>query len=73
MNHAEAVITLATAPGWQTSTRTSQGQNCVEVITAVRGWVGVRDTKNRAAGLLAIDQQQWNNVLDAITAGQFDL
>lgn len=72
MNHADAVIALTAASGWRTSTRTSQGQNCVEVTTAVPGWVGVRDTKNRAAGLLAVNQQQWTTFLDAIRAGTLD-
>ncbi len=73
MNHADAVTALTQAAGWFTSSRTGQGQNCVEVTTAVPGWVGVRDTKNRAAGLLALNQQQWNTFLNAINEGQFDL
>ena len=72
MNSTDAVIALTAASGWKTSTRTSQGQNCVEVTTAVPGWVGIRDTKNRAAGLLAVNQQQWNNFLNAIRDGELD-
>jgi hypothetical protein len=72
MNHTDAVSALADASGWKTSTRTSQGQNCVEVTTAVPGWVGVRDTKNRTAGLLAVNPQQWNNFLNAIRVGELD-
>ena len=72
MNHADAVPALVDASGWKTSTRTSQGENCVEVTTAVPGWVGVRDTKNRGAGLLALDRQQWTTFLTAINHGQFD-
>jgi Domain of unknown function (DUF397) len=72
MNHTEAVIALTAASGWKISTRTSQGQNCVEVTSAVPGWVGVRDTKNRAAGLLAVNQQQWATFLAAIRAGDLD-
>lgn len=73
MNHTDALLALVDASGWETSTRTSQGENCVEVTTAVPGWVGVRDTKNRAAGLLALNQQQWNTFLNAVNEGQFDL
>jgi hypothetical protein len=73
MNHADAVTALVNASGWKTSTRTSQGQNCVEVTTAVPGWVGVRDTKNREAGLLALNRQQWTKFLNAINEGQFGL
>lgn len=72
MNHADAVIALAATPGWKTSTRTSQGENCVEVITAVPGWVGVRDTKNRAAGLLAVSHHRWATFLDAIRTEALD-
>jgi Domain of unknown function (DUF397) len=72
MNHTDAVPALMNASGWKTSTRTSQGENCVEVTTAVPGWVGVRDTKNRAAGLLALNQQQWSTFLNAVNEGQFD-
>ncbi|MGH8572264.1 MAG: DUF397 domain-containing protein, partial [Gammaproteobacteria bacterium] len=46
MNHADTMSALADPSGWKTSTRTSQGQNCVEVTTAVPGWIGVRDTKS---------------------------
>lgn len=73
MNHEDAVTVLNQAAGWFTSSRTGQGQNCVEVTTAVPGWVGVRDTKNRQAGLLALNRQQWNTFLNAINEGQFGL
>ena len=73
MNHEDAVIALNQAGSWFTSSRTGQGQNCVEVTTALPGWVGVRDTKNRASGLLAIDRQQWHTFLAAIKEGQIDL
>jgi Domain of unknown function (DUF397) len=70
MNYADAATALSQAAGWFTSSRTGQGQNCVEVTTAVAGWVGVRDTKNRAAGLLALNRQQWTTFLNAVHEGQ---
>lgn len=73
MNQGDAVTALNQATGWFTSSRTGQGQNCVEVTIAVPGWVGVRDTKNRQAGLLALNRQQWSTFLAAINEGQFDL
>jgi hypothetical protein len=73
MNHPDAVIALHHAAGWFTSSRTSQGEACVEVTTAVPGWIGIRDTKNRATGLLALNHQQWTTFLCAINEGQFDL
>lgn len=73
MNHTDALSAIADASGWRTSTRTSQGQNCVEVTTtAVTGWVGVRDSKNRTAGLLAINHQHWSYFIHAIRAGELD-
>ncbi|MGH3837420.1 MAG: DUF397 domain-containing protein [Pseudonocardiaceae bacterium] len=71
MNHADTMSALADPSGWKTSTRTSQGENCVEVTTAVPGWIGVRDTKNRTAGLLTFNRQQWDTFLHAINEGQF--
>jgi hypothetical protein len=73
VNHEDAVTALNQAAGWSTSSRSGQGEACVEVTTAVPSWVGVRDTKNRAAGLLALDRQQWHTFLAAIKEGQFDL
>lgn len=72
MNYADAVTALSQAAGWFTSSRTGQGEACVEVTTAMPGWVGVRDTKNRAAGLLALNRQQWTAFLNAIHEGQLD-
>jgi len=73
VNHEDTVTALNQAAGWSTSSRSGQGEACVEITTALPGWVGVRDTKNRAAGLLALDRQQWHAFLAAIKEGQFDL
>ncbi|MGH3934213.1 MAG: DUF397 domain-containing protein [Pseudonocardiaceae bacterium] len=73
MNHDQALAELTTAAGWRKSSY-SQGQNaCVEITTDLPGWVGVRDTENRDAGLLALNQQQWDGFLDAVKNGQFVL
>lgn len=72
MDHEHILTTLAHAPGWKTSSRTSQGQNCVEVTTSVPGWVGVRDTKKRPAGLLAFNEGRWIAFVNAAKAGHLD-
>ncbi|MGH3774797.1 MAG: DUF397 domain-containing protein [Pseudonocardiaceae bacterium] len=73
MNHHQALAELTTAAGWRKSSYSQGANNCVEVTTEVPGWVGVRDTKNRDAGLLALNQQQWDGFLDAVKNGQFVL
>lgn len=38
MEHKDILTALAQAPGWITSSQTSEGQNCVEVTKAVPAW-----------------------------------
>jgi hypothetical protein len=51
---------------WRKSTRSGNQTNCVEV--AVGETVGVRDTKNRAGGALAVPASGWSAFLDAVKA-----
>ncbi|MEV0696550.1 DUF397 domain-containing protein [Saccharopolyspora sp. NPDC050389] len=56
---------------WRTSTH-SQGQGtCVEVGLGVDA-VGVRDTKDRDGGHLAVPVRTWHRFLDCIKSGSFD-
>ncbi|MGH3923132.1 MAG: DUF397 domain-containing protein [Pseudonocardiaceae bacterium] len=71
MNHNQALAGLATAAGWRKSSYSQGENNCVEITTELPGWVAVRDTKNRDAGLLALNRQQWDGFLDAVKNGQF--
>jgi hypothetical protein len=72
-NYDQAAVALTTTTGWRKSSY-SQGENgCVEVTTELPGWVGVRDSKNRDAGLLAFNRQQWDEFLDATKNGRFVL
>lgn len=62
---------MANITGWRTSTRTlGQGQ-CVEVGFGGRR-VGVRDTKNRAAGHLTVPARRWREFLASVKLGTFD-
>lgn len=48
------------------------GTGRVEVGSAP-GFAGVRDTKNREAGHIAVPAEQWTAFLDDVKAGKFDL
>ncbi|WP_243790358.1 DUF397 domain-containing protein [Saccharopolyspora gloriosae] len=56
---------------WRKSSRSNSGGNCVEVAIT-RTSVGLRDTKNRAAGHLATGQTQWTAFLTAIKSGRYE-
>ncbi|MEU5852447.1 DUF397 domain-containing protein [Saccharopolyspora shandongensis] len=57
--------------GWRKSTH-SQGQDtCVEVGLGVDA-VGVRDTKDRDGGHLAVPVQGWHRFIGAVKGGVFD-
>lgn len=58
---------------WRKSSRSngSGGNNCVEVGFAGTA-VGVRDTKDRDGGALAVDVRQWAAFVDAVRSGALD-
>lgn len=47
---------------WRTSSHSANGANCVEVAVGAAD-VGVRDTKDRAGGELAVPAQAWRAAL----------
>lgn len=67
MNHPDPRTTLHHAPGWFTSSHTGQGQNCLEITHAIPGWVGIRDSKQPHATLLATPHYHWQTFLNHIT------
>jgi hypothetical protein len=53
---------------WRTSTFSSNGSNCVEVLELDAGaWL--RDSKDRAGPALRLDAQGWRGFLDAVAGG----
>ncbi|MDA3627758.1 DUF397 domain-containing protein [Saccharopolyspora sp. WRP15-2] len=56
---------------WRKSSFSGTQTECVEVGLGADE-VGVRDTKDRDGGLLAVDQQQWRAFLAAVRAERFD-
>ncbi|TCP43408.1 uncharacterized protein DUF397 [Tamaricihabitans halophyticus] len=50
---------------WRKSSRSGSGGNCVEIAIAP-AHVGIRDTKNRTAGHLAVDRAAFAAFLSAV-------
>ncbi|MDA3649856.1 DUF397 domain-containing protein [Saccharopolyspora indica] len=57
---------------WRTSTRTQGQGQCVEVGFGA-DCVGVRDTKNRAAGQITVAVQRWQDFVSGLKHGSFDV
>ncbi|MFO7249560.1 MAG: DUF397 domain-containing protein [Actinomycetes bacterium] len=55
---------------WRTSSYTgSDGGNCVEVATNLKGVVAVRDSKDRGGPVLVFTRDEWRDFLAAVKAG----
>jgi hypothetical protein len=58
---------------WRKSSRSSGGDNCVEVATAGDGSVGVRDSKQHGLGpVLEFTPSEWEAFLGGVKDGEFD-
>lgn len=57
---------------WFTSTRTSGAKECVEVAFLGDGFVGVRDSKNRARPALVFTPGEWRAFIAGAKDGEFD-
>lgn len=62
-----------TGARWHTSTRSSANGQCVEVAENLPGVVAIRDSKNRQAGALLIDDATWTSFIIGVKQGDFDL
>nr|WP_192756574.1 DUF397 domain-containing protein [Actinopolymorpha pittospori] len=58
--------------GWRKATASNGGSNCVEVGSSATH-VGVRDTKDRDGGTLAVTRTGFAAFLGGVKAGEFDL
>jgi hypothetical protein len=65
---------MTESPTWRKSSRSSGGDNCVEVASpAARGRVGVRDSKQRGHGpVLEFAHGAWGVFLVRVKSGEFD-
>lgn len=61
-------MTTISSGGWFKSTRSKETADCVEVKLADE--VGIRDTKDRDGGQLAVTGTQWSAFLTAVTTEQ---
>ncbi|MDA3626795.1 DUF397 domain-containing protein [Saccharopolyspora sp. WRP15-2] len=62
---------LPTQARWRKSSYSNGGGNCVEVAVGV-GRTGVRDTKDRAGGVLVVTEARWRDFLAAAKSGSYD-
>lgn len=58
---------------WRKTSRSSGGDNCVEIASAADGGVGVRDSKQGGAGpVLEFTPGEWAAFLRGAKTGEFD-
>ena len=57
---------------WHKSSRSSGGDNCVEVAFADNGDVGVRDSKNRTGPVLEFTPPEWAAFIGGVRDGEFE-
>jgi Domain of unknown function (DUF397) len=70
VNHEAAQATFRSCTQWRKSSY-STGDECVEVITELPGWVGVRDSQLGAdSPVLAFTTARWQTILRGARAGE---
>jgi hypothetical protein len=58
---------------WRKSTRSSGGDNCVEIAFASDGHIGVRDSKQQGLGpILEFTPGEWDAFVGGVRNGEFD-
>lgn len=54
---------------WRTSSYSTSGNQCVEIAPLAGGEVGVRDSKNRGAGVHVVCEEAWAAFIAALKTG----
>jgi hypothetical protein len=54
------------ATPWRTSSFSGGGNQCVEVAGLLNGGVGIRDSKNRGAGMIRVSAAAWTAFMTSI-------
>ncbi|BCK54773.1 DUF397 domain-containing protein [Nocardia wallacei] len=57
---------------WFKSSRSSGGNECVEVAHLDAGMVGVRDSKDPTGPALIFSPREWEAFTDGVQGGEFD-
>jgi hypothetical protein len=72
VNHETAQDTFRSCTQWRKSSYSSpDGEECVEVITELPGWVGLRDSNLGAdSPVLACTTAQWQTILRGARTGE---
>lgn len=60
-------------PGWQKSSYSGNGGNCVEVARIMPGAVGVRDSKDPQGPVLVFTPDEWQAFAASVKAGESGL
>ncbi|MEU8606424.1 DUF397 domain-containing protein [Actinoplanes sp. NPDC048791] len=56
---------------WRKSSRSSGGDNCVEISHSSHGDVGMRDSKDKAGPVLTFGAKAWHAFIDDVRNGEF--
>jgi uncharacterized protein DUF397 len=64
-------VSLPADARWRKASRSTAGNNCVEVASA-RGAAAVRDSKNRDGGHLTVGTGAWETFLSDVKRGRYD-